>query len=950
MCRLLHNAFLFLLAVLPTGVWAQGGIDFHPIEGQTYVIMNAETGEFLFRRAASYFAGSYCPALTDDASNSSLTISNVIKDALWGIQPTGNNDFSYYIYNKSFSSNSATTSTRYYFEDKQEGTSHFYKLTATSSTNSDKWYFLRSPFNREGYKVSTQPNFRKNLWYLTYSSSLNYKGLWLYDSQDDAITLTGASDISDTKPGYDLSSFHFLTYDDLWKTYTNIKNNGEAGGRLAGSSTTLASYSYVAIDQRTPQDFLNLITAIRTFAKAKRFQPLYGDKTGADRHALMSAAFSKTYYVIKSRRFNTYLARKRKGDLYLSKSINSDCVWSLISAVDKDKNDRYALLSLTNQDNPTAPYLTIGGTDSIHSYINIAAASDCDPKFCSLVSYDDTKKLISFYPGTVDKPKTNNGYGQYEEDVTPSSTTTTFVNSVADWVTCSDWKIVSYDVSSNEHVALSDEQLKIMADPSKSPQPFFRIENVAFSIEDWGAGWLADVDHRAELMSNHFLATSLDDNTKPLINTYNSNNEMPLIDIVSTTESKAWAPNLWRIELVRKGTGNGVDMPVGVVTATPHNLYKIKNANSGKYICWPVGYLSSETNYATKYFTLKKDAKNTEIAYFWLEDLGNGQYALALRDPNKNTNLNYSDGKAAGYAIINSDYTLNLYNSSNTLKSNYDIGRYTAGLYFSSSKPAADSNGAFSFEPATTVEAFTGDDDDRENGNPQYRYVTAYYPFDVKLVTNDETDDKTGIFSAYWTDSKEQKVSFSKLDYLPANTGGIVFYPYNNAESEVVTYQLNPEVSSKQTVSSILDGVCESEDLWFANTKDAVSKQYPTSKDDTRYNFLVFSSWEYTSSTANNGTTLGLFHPLDACPMTNRCYIDLKKDANKTAYNYLNTTSPDPAKGSLIAFSFDDVPAGIARIPAYVQSNDAWYDLQGRKTWFPTSGIYIHNGKKIFIK
>ena len=89
--------------------------------------------------------------------------------------------------------------------------------------------------------------------------------------------------------------------------------------------------------------------------------------------------------------------------------------------------------------------------------------------------------------------------------------------------------------------------------------------------------------------------------------------------------------------------------------------------------------------------------------------------------------------------------------------------------------------------------------------------------------------------------------------------------------------------------------------------------------------------------------------------MTIRCYIDLTTAANANCKTYLNNQNPSPAKGSLIPFSFDDIvpdntPTSIARIPETVRNDGAWYDLQGRRTWFPTHGIYIHNGKKILVR
>lgn len=941
MCRLLHNAFLFLLAVLPTGVWAQGGIDFHPIEGQTYVIMNAETGEFLFRREGltpySWFplVNHFYPAVTDESTDKQK-FSQVYSSALWGIEKSSTGDFSYYIYNKSYDSDN--TLTKYYFAKKEDN----YYLNETSNTKAAKFYILRSPYNRDGYMVSNSANFRDSLWYVTYTTSGHY-GYYIYETGQNGLSLTSIS--KKTKPAYDLSSFRFLTYDDLWEMYQRTASASASGKSLAGGGT-LTSCTYVNASSRTAESYYTLINAIRSFADANRYKPLFRDQSkGANRQTAITAKYG-TSVVIKSRRFDTYLARKRNGSLYLSKSIDKNCVWSLVSNVDKNGNDRYALMSMSNMDNTTNPYLTIGADDSTHSYIDFAAASDCNPKYCSLVSYDDKTKLISFYPGTVAVPTTNKGYGQYEETIKTSSTdATNFIDDLpVDWVTCSDWKIVKYDEANNEHVSLTDDQIYSLVTKNTTKQPFFRIENVAYSQMDRGAGWLSDVDHKDELGENYFLACSPNDSTKARIN------GMPVIDITSTTESKAWAPNLWRLELVRKGTGNPKDMPIGIVSATPHNLYKIKNANSGKYVCWPKA--TDGSTLANGYFTLKTKPEDADVAYFWLESLDDGEYALALRDPTLNSKLTVSDGKAAGYAQIMKSIQFDLTPTGGTKQTGIEVGPYTAGLYLTKSTtsspvtPTKDTEFAFDFEQAFTIEAFTGNDNDA--GTPTRRYVTAYYPFDIAPA-----DDAVSLYTLYWSRSDGSHVGFKKVDYLPANTGGIAFTKYVDDGSEVFTFKLNPDVTSSDKPTSILTGVTEAENKWFS--RDALGKEtYTSDTSDPRYNYLVFSSYAYDNDhTTGYGTTLGIYHPVDAYPMTNRGFIDLTAKENEACKNYLISLSqrPSKAKGSLVGLDFDTVPTAIKRIDEPQAYNDgAWYDLQGHKTWFPTHGIYIHNGKKILIR
>ena len=49
-----------------------------------------------------------------------------------------------------------------------------------------------------------------------------------------------------------------------------------------------------------------------------------------------------------------------------------------------------------------------------------------------------------------------------------------------------------------------------------------------------------------------------------------------------------------------------------------------------------------------------------------------------------------------------------------------------------------------------------------------------------------------------------------------------------------------------------------------------------------------------------------------------------------------------------IEFCEDNVTTGIEETRS--ETNTVYYDLQGRKVEFPTTGIYIVNGKKTIIK
>lgn len=57
-----------------------------------------------------------------------------------------------------------------------------------------------------------------------------------------------------------------------------------------------------------------------------------------------------------------------------------------------------------------------------------------------------------------------------------------------------------------------------------------------------------------------------------------------------------------------------------------------------------------------------------------------------------------------------------------------------------------------------------------------------------------------------------------------------------------------------------------------------------------------------------------------------------------------------PSTAKSLNFVFEDETTGISEMKTGILDNEAWYDLQGRKVAQPTKGIYIHNGKKVFVK
>jgi hypothetical protein len=145
---------------------------------------------------------------------------------------------------------------------------------------------------------------------------------------------------------------------------------------------------------------------------------------------------------------------------------------------------------------------------------------------------------------------------------------------------------------------------------------------------------------------------------------------------------------------------------------------------------------------------------------------------------------------------------------------------------------------------------------------------------------------------------------------LPANTGVVV-----KAEKGTYTF-----VQSSTTPADIDKGLLEGTLTRKQITKDADKEYYILSNEYEPTGFYI----------AGNGTDNKYFW----------------NDANKA---YL-VISKDVAQGST-SFRFDfDGTTGLEEVKGESGNAEAIYDLQGRKVDTQSKGIYIIDGKKVFIK
>lgn len=444
---------------------------------------------------------------------------------------------------------------------------------------------------------------------------------------------------------------------------------------------------------------------------------------------------------------------------------------------------------------------------------------------------------------------------------------------------------------------------------------YFRIENNKKRIEyiqdpnnstatetnDVG-GYISDVDKAASEQFDGVIGTTIHK-----------------ADIFSNSVNLRVAANIWHVVLAAASSSGSEDKPIGIVNNFTHNLYYIQNANSGKYIGEPAD--------GSHLLPLTTDASQKAYFYFEPKTSGHdtGEYAIMLLDKDNSTEketpkgwLDIADTNDDG--TINSDAVPNLTQAALVYRE-------------AMSTPDATTPDAYnwSLHRARYIDEVTATSDYNT-----FRYVTMYFPFPVQ--NTDATNVK--LYTAQWKKDYHGiiLVPVENADIIPANQGVFAMVTKDDKHKKI-RFKLPDasDVASAATIKgNILKGVVEGED--FVISTDISST--------TRHNaseVYVFSMTEKTGDDTNTSYedhSLVIGHPADKYLMANRCYIE----ANKETEKYLNS-------GQALSVSFySDSTDGITDVASRQQGPRRYFDLQGREVSHPQHGIYITNGKKIYLK
>lgn len=671
-----------------------------------------------------------------------------------------------------------------------------------------------------------------------------------------------------------LSNYRFFTYADLYAKAQRLGYGKGTGETLTEAGST---------------EDANYATLVNWLVSK--------EASNADNNTFTSTLLDKTTYVLLvNRRYGTYLAMDTKGNYYSADAISSDCLW-----MPSRSGNSYQFLHYGN-----AKALKINGS----MQLTLKPSADADISTVSHTDAQGNSSQDSTGYFRISDGKTIPTFMVVQDDATKAIIESEDAESASHPFLGTDWSFEPYDFDDKVEATATRET-------SIKDSLFFRLQNEGYSLANKGSGWLVDVDRTDMRHFDKLLSTDYTDNS--------------LVDVASIRKTrlsstgsrgKATAASLWH--LIRVAKANNNEPPIGITGSHKKDIYCIKNANSGKYLGMPDTKYDGK-KYNNKFIPLVDQA---HAALFWLDDIGRGQYAIAMRDPG-----DPNSDKLKGYLQIKAPATPSSPNDSDFYRAGLQLG--------STTQPTAGSVGAWSILQATSVHAKTGTslaDDDKALSDRLFpdvteddglRYVTAYYPFDVI-----PTSPYAKAFRAEWADDTHSAVRFVECHgVIPAYKGALVIVPNEKKHNSIEYNVFAATNKNSEYDNDILTGIVESEQMDFKMLGDQ-------KKDITALRqqiYILTTETENSGKPGYNTVALGLYHPDDEYLMENRCFI-------------YDERQQSPAKALAVTFALDGA-AGISELPTTPGRNDnIWYDLTGRRVDHPAKGLYIHNGHKVAVR
>lgn len=712
-------------------------------------------------------------------------------------------------------------------------------------------------------------------------SDASYSGnnFWAYDASGSYNVIKLAATNGGDQAHSECTTWIILSYEDLVEEANSL---GVTEYSTTGTETEKFASIIIAIEQK------------KEASKGLSYSITDGD------------------YLIRSRKYHTYLTMLGNDIKGIDGKLMTSSIWNIKS----NGNGTYRFRNNSDRDS----LLDVDNTYNIYAKV----VSDGDINYLRLDNDNSGTKTLRIGKDGTTNAKTSRDVDYYADfELIPYS-------SVSD---------IPAEMLVEGELASAEEDL---TDQSRQHR-YFRIANYAQP-----ESFVEDVDHEIYEYKTTKTYGDVDKHADNIMGDgygdyqycewYDSQHN-PMVDIFVKDRDFSHINNLWEFELVlaKDGSSLGDDHATGVIRGeNPHNLYRIRNVNSGKYI--------GESAGGNIYLPLKE--KKTEAAIFWLEYRNNGQYAIIMRD-----NANSSTSPAAkGYLQL----------SKSTDVSGLADGGIAWVSNSSSGAATANSNAAWYLHKAPYVELEMNNAKAKGDGSPEieYSWATIYLPFTARLPL-EELDNGVKMYKGIW-DSENKKLKMKATgestayqglfvagpQYFESGSEGNSIYKGENGNRIQIDIADNISVTDEFFADNSFEGVTEGEGTSFYNTD--VEAKWGENKGYKEYYVIgsaVVSGEGGSGSVDTDKVKLCLQFPWGPYLYANKAFVrntaDPSSSANAVVYLDFSTTSGNPDTTSEI----EEINAEPTR-----QTTNVYYDLSGRMVEHPQKGIYIVNGKKIVIR
>lgn len=736
------------------------------------------------------------------------------------------------------------------------------------------WYVHKSPYDNAGCVISHtagQPaTGTTNCWFFDKDGSNYYIKTGNLENQD-------------------YYKYAFYNYQDLLDLAAAI-----------GMNTT----SYESADRTSGASFKTLITAINTF-KSNTSTP----------------TLTEGSYLLRNRRTGLYM--NTNGTALTGVSTPTQySVWRI-----KNEGGTWFIVSKDDPVNGTSIRLTTGqeqpwDLDPAHSQAfnpTVAKSSDGDPRYLKL-NYQEGNNIYSLSMHTTE---------HYIYRTTSGGIT-------SDWelipVTKDANGVMAYTSEGEDYTAyhvVESEDALIPVDDSPANVRYFRIQNMTRSVSAYdedrfnGGGWLEDVDKMHFTYRKDSEGVTDDVFQNPKAFDWNKQEAMLMytakdVPFYAAECDMSHASALWEFVLIGRGSVND-ENATGLISPE-HNIYALRNANTGMYIKGVSDVLSEDG----RSFLKTTDSRNDAVK-FYLTKLVDGQWAFNVYGSTNGSGSDVADG---------------------CLYIDGQSSGYHGGMNWLSNKVAtANSHSAWSIIAAPTlvlpmlVRDLTEDLSDTGRSH-EYDWTTFYYPFDVTLSNQNPDEEEIKIYVGEWADvytynngNKGGRIEMTEVPDVPAGNAVFMSSTKNNGESYKKVILDVWAAGSRKTTANLTDF---NTNVWKGNIEsgDVI---------DGNPNYIATTWRNYWVLSRNSKGYLRLLHPAADYLLPNRAYLDALTTTAVSGQTNISQFQ--------LLFRTPTEIKGIEENANTYNHKPVIYNIQGqRMNGTLPRGLYIIDGKKVFVK